>query len=443
MQEQFEKYIESLGLKTSEHPSLLTVSGGRDSMCMCELFRNSSFPFAIAHCNFSLRGEDSARDEAFVRNYAEKNGITLFVKNFDTKGYAEEKNISIQMAARDLRYAWFDEIADREGYNYIATAHHLDDQTETFFINIIRGTGIAGLHGILPVKGSLIRPLLFATREEINFYIKDNNVAFREDGSNASVKYLRNKIRLEILPRFEEMEPDFTRKISETVELLRQGEQIIQKSLDDAYKTIVTEAEGMTLIDKYKLMCQHPSEYYLYHFVKPFGFNASQVNDIIDAITGHSGKQFFSQEYNLLVGRKELIINKKTVWEDSGFYLVEEDIEQITIPFCLEMKREKITPDTFVFPKGKNEICLDSSKIHFPLKIRKWQQGDYFFPLGMNNRKLLSDFFIDEKFELPQKADTWLLFSKRDIIWVVGHRIDNRYRITDGTEEIIRFFVKK
>lgn len=443
MQKHFERYMSTLGLKEGLHKVLLTVSGGRDSICMCELFLHSGYSFGIAHCNFNLRDEESDGDETFVKDYAESNNIPLYVTHFDTNAYAAEKNISIQMAARDLRYEWFYKVAKEQGYDFVATAHHLDDQTETFFINLIRGTGIAGLHGILPVSGKLLRPLLFATRDDINNYLSENNVAYRDDSSNASVKYLRNKIRHEILPHFEAIEPGFAKKINDTAELLRKGEMIIDKSLELAKHQIVRETNEMTVIDKRELMCAKPSDYYLYNFIKPYGFTASQSENIIDALAGQSGKHFFSEKYKLIIGRKGLIIVENSHEKDTDVFLVEDDIEQITIPLCLEMKREQIVPSSFTFPKEEREVCLDAEKLHFPLKVRKWQKGDFFFPLGMDNKKLLSDYFIDEKFELPQKNDTWLLLSQDDIIWIVGHRIDNRYRVTDSTKEIIRFSICK
>jgi tRNA(Ile)-lysidine synthase len=442
MQQQFEKYIAGMHLEKGKERILLTVSGGRDSMCMLYLFIKSGFEIGVAHCNFGLRGAESDGDEVFVTEFCAKNNVPIFVKRFDTAEYAEAKGISIQMAARDLRYDWFNTLSEERGYDYIATAHHRDDVTETFLINLIRGTGIAGLHGILPVSGKLIRPLLFAGREEITAFLNREKVAFRDDSSNDSVYYLRNKIRHEIIPVFENIEPSFSGKINETANVIRKGEEIILKSLDVAEKEIITKADGITVIDKRELMCKKPTDYYLYHFLKPYGFTYSQTENILDGITGQSGKEFLSHQYKLIIGRKGLIIQEIESINENQYFL-KEDFEQITHPLCLKMKQEKINPATFTFPGSELEACLDKEKLKFPLLLRKWQEGDTFFPLGMDNKKLLSDFFIDEKFEIPQKTGTWLLLSQDDIVWIVGHRIDHRYRITDSTKEIIRLSICK
>jgi len=442
MQQQFEKYIAGMNLEKGKLRILLTVSGGRDSMCMLHLFMKSGFEIGVAHCNFGLRAAESDGDEAFVAEFCAENQVPFYAKSFETAAYAESNGVSVQMAARALRYAWFNELSNEKGYDYIATAHHRDDVTETFLINLIRGTGIAGLHGIMPVSGKLIRPMLFAGREEITSYVNSEKIAFRDDSSNDSVYYLRNKIRHEIIPVFEKIEPSFSQKINETAAVIRKGEEIILNSLAIAEREVVTKADGITVIDKRELMCKKPTDYYLYHFLKPFGFTYSQTENILDCITGQSGKEFLSHQYKLIIGRKGLIIQEIESINENQYFL-KEDFEQITHPLCLKMKQEKINPATFIFPGSELEACLDMEKLKFPLLLRKWQEGDAFFPLGMDNKKLLSDFFIDEKFEIPQKTGTWLLLSQDDIVWIVGHRIDHRYRITDSTKEIIRFSICK
>ncbi|MDD2323548.1 MAG: tRNA lysidine(34) synthetase TilS [Bacteroidales bacterium] len=439
MQKQFESYLATCGINPETDRVLLTVSGGRDSMCMCDLFLQSGICHSIAHCNFHLRGGESNLDAQFVKAYAEQNGLSWYLKDFDTVQYANDQGISIQMAARDLRYAWFHQLAETYHFDCIATAHHLDDQTETFFINLIRGTGIAGLHGILPRTGRIVRPLLFATREDIDQYIRANHLPFREDASNNSLKYLRNQIRHTILPAFETIEPGFSHKLADTIAHVRSGEEIIHAAVERARKTIVTRDGETVYMDKMALMALHPVAYYLYEFLKPYRFNATQVQDIIHSLSDPAGKNFSANNFTLTVGRKSLVIQEITNIISQQKALWIEEFEQIDTPVCLKMQREKIQPGSFFIPKEANVACLDSALVKFPLLLRKWEQGDYFFPLGMDKRKLLSDFFIDEKFEMEQKAATWLLLSQDDIVWVVGHRIDHRYRVTDSTTEIIRF----
>ena len=436
---EFQKYVKDSDLFKDNSTILLTVSGGIDSMCMCDLFLRSGYRVALAHCNFQLRGEDAEKDELFVRAYAKSKNLQLHVIRFETAAYAAANGISIQMAARDLRYKWFEELSVIHGYDKIATAHHLDDQAETFFINLIRGTGLAGLHGILPVSGKLIRPLLFATRKDIEAYFKEHNLENREDLSNNSDKYLRNRLRHNILPLIGDIEPDFVNKLANTTAIIRKGEQIIQSAVDQAKRTLISRSEDFITIDKSQLMCLSPSDYYLYEILKDYGYNYAQVNDIIEAINGTSGKQFFSSEYQLTIGRKSLIVSLTVNKSDIIKYIIGEDFEQIDEPFCLQMKRAHIDMDLFQIPSDRNIACLDSKLVTFPLVLRRWKQGDYFYPLGMDNKKLISDYFIDEKFEVTEKAETWLLLSGDDVIWIAGHRIDNRYRITNTTKEIVCF----
>ncbi|PIE88400.1 MAG: tRNA lysidine(34) synthetase TilS [Bacteroidetes bacterium] len=421
---------------------LLAVSGGVDSMCMCHLFQHAEIPYGIAHCNFRLRGAESDADEAFVRAYAEALGVPCFTRAFDTKGYAATQGISIQMAARALRYEWFDTLLVPNGYDYVATAHHLDDQVETFFINLIRGSGIAGLHGIRPLTGKVLRPLLFATRSEILSYVEAHAIPYREDRSNASIKYLRNRIRHEVLPRMEAIEPNFSRKVNRTVSFLRKSEMIVNQCIEEAERVAVRKENDKIVINIRALWHYEPTDYYLYHFVRPYGFTASQVEDMMRALSNPPGGQFLSQSHLLFVGREEIVlVPRREVPE--AYYLLEEKSEQMASSWCWKMGREAIDPSVFVFPGSESEVCLDSAKIRFPLTLRHWREGDFFFPLGMNHKKLLSDFFVDKKMDVLQKRETWLLLSGEDIIWVVGHRIDHRYRIMESTEEVIRFSVKR
>lgn len=437
MLQAFKDYIKSAQLFGPTDRILLAVSGGVDSIAMVRLFRDAGFDFGIAHFNFGLRGEESDTDETFVKDLAIQLGVPFYVKQFDTNQYACYHKISIQMAARDLRYAWFDEIMTEFGYNYVATAHHLDDQVETFFINLLRGTGISGMHGILPKQGKIIRPMMFTSREMIMAFAVEQNIAWRDDRSNKSRKYVRNKLRHDVLAELYKINPQFSFKLNESISHLRDVEMIYNYHMAGVTADLVQHTSEGILISIDWIYEYEPHETYLFELLKPYGFTFSVVKEIVHSLDTFSGKVFYSSTHRLLRDRENFIIQSLTELRadpsNSEIMLLQRDLAQLDLPITLFANETDQISD---LPMGKASIaCLDIDKLVFPLKLRKWKHGDWFMPLGLKGKKKLSDFFVDQKFSLAEKEKTWLLLSGEDIVWVVGKRIDNRFRITPKTKK--------
>ncbi len=436
MNQRFINFIREKQLLNGDERSLLALSGGMDSMLMLEMFVQAGFPFGIVHCNFTLRGADADKDEAFVKKAAENLGVEFYSKTFDTKRIAAERGDSIQMAARDLRYEYFHEVAEEHGYHKIALAHHLDDEHETFFVNLLRGCGIAGLHGIAPLRGKLIRPLMFAYRREIADYVQEHKIAFREDASNSSLKYIRNRIRHEIMPLFSDINPSFSNSLTDTIRRLQDTETMAEQYLAQLKKELVQQDKEGIFIEKRQLAELHPGTSLLHGLLSEYGFNESDIRDIAGALEGTPGKQFFSASHRLLIDRKDLRLEELKNKPSPVEYLVYEGQQEIVEP--LKISLQKLQAAAYSVPGKKEIAALDIDKLHFPLRIRKWKQGDAFMPLGMKNMKKLSDFFIDEKFSLFSKENTWLLCSGDDIVWIIGRRIDERYKIRPETKQILQ-----
>jgi len=428
-------FISSNKLFSNKDNILVTVSGGMDSVILCHLFSEAKINFGIAHCNFELRGKESDGDAIFVKQLAKKYNVSFFVNHFDTNTYAAEKNISIQMAARELRYTWFEEIRKKNKYSFIATAHHKGDVAETMLINLTRGTGIHGLHGISMKQNKIIRPLLFATREDITSYAKQNNLKWREDSSNTSDKYIRNNIRLNIIPQLKKINPSLEESLYQTAQQMNQAEQVLNKKINECKKEVLEKKESNTVISFKKLKSYEPVEFFLFEILKEFGFNGDAVKKIAAGFAGGTGKQFFSETYSGLIDRDNLIIHR-LVKKGSHAYSFTKDSDSIKTPLVLQFKKVKRTAN-FAVPKSKKTIGFDYDKLAEKLTIRKWKNGDFFVPLGMRGNKKLSDFFVDNKFSLLDKENTWLMLSGNDIIWVIGHRIDDRYKVTDLTKNIL------
>ncbi len=437
MLEQFQNFIKKEKLFNAEDKILLAVSGGMDSVLMCELFHKAGFKFAIAHCNFQLRGEESNQDETFVSDLSKKYNVPFFVTSFQTNDYAKKRGISIQMAARELRFNWFQELIESENYDYVATAHHLDDQIETFFVNLSRGTGIAGLHGILPKHGNIIHPLLFVFRKDIEEYISENKIDYREDSSNKSTKYKRNKLRHDILPLFEELNPNFSEIITKNINQLRESEIIFRKEINRFKRKAVHSKSGKTFVNIKILKNYNQTSTYLYEFLTQYNFSYTTVGDIVRSLDEISGKQFFSETHRLLKDRECLIIAPLSDNKFGDDYFIEKGKLEISEPINLSFHSIEYSDD-YKIPKQSSIAALDSSKLEFPLVLRKWKQGDYFYPLGMNKKKKLSNFFIDEKFSIIDTENIWLVCSGEKIAWIVGHRIDNRFRINKNTKDIFQ-----
>jgi len=414
---------------------LIAVSGGIDSMVLLNLLQKLDYDITIAHCNFNLRGEESNGDAEFIRNYAIQTQTKIFVTRFDTKAFASDNKLSIQVAARELRYLWFNELLDENKLDYLITAHHLDDNIETFLINFTRGTGIEGLTGIPQRNDRIIRPLLPFIRNEIEVYAKENNIEWREDSSNASDKYLRNKLRHLIVPELKSLNPAFSNSFIQTLNNLQQTASLAHDAAILMYQQVVAEKEGQKHIDIKQLLRLPNYRAYLYQWLNPFGFTAWE--DIYELITAQSGKQVFSSGYRLLKNRDVLILEPLKPFEKE-IYKIKEGVAIIDKP--LSMKIE--SSDTISIDSTKNVIFVNNNLIKFPLFVRKWQQGDYFCPLGMNGlKKKVSKYFKDEKLSLSEKENTWLLCSGNDIIWIIGRRADDRFKIRNTTDTILKIEV--
>ncbi len=457
---QFLENISEKELFEEKQKVLLAVSGGIDSMVMLHLFEKSGFDYGIVHCNFQLRGAESDRDEEFVKTQVLIHGVPAFFKRFDTEEYAQINGISIEMAARELRYEYFEKIRAENGYDYIATAHHSDDLIETFFLNLMRKTGIKGLTGIKDKSGKIIRPMLFASRADIEKFASEQYLEFREDSTNSEVVYQRNFLRHKILPLFSSLNPSFKKNLLASIENLKDAEtvytdffeaekqKVIEKATDspfdfalgdgqtDRSRRLISFTNPLHSIDIKKLLNSSHSRLLLLEILSELNFNPSVVDEVFQSLNSESGKQFFSKTHRLVKDREMLFITTFSETENRIFYIETDDVELFE-PF--DIKIEKLPGKDFKIRKEQNIACLDLEKIEFPLLIRKWQEGDYFQPLGMNGFKKLSDFFIDEKIPVHQKQNAWLLCSGEKIVWVMGMRIDNRYKITPKTTRIIQF----
>ena len=437
------QFAEARNIFSRDDHILLAVSGGMDSTVMAHLFHRAKFRFAIAHCNFGLRGKESDEDAAFVKEMALHFNVPYFSEAFDTKNIALQKGISIQMAARDLRYDWFEKTREKNEYDYIATAHHLDDQVETFMINLIRGTGIAGLHGI-PVKNDrVIRPLMFASRKDIEEYAGKYKISYRTDRSNNETKYLRNKIRHEVIPLLSSLNPEFTQGLTGTIVRISGFEQIGNRALEEWCQKAITTDGHDQFVDIRHLLELAPVEPYAWKLLSPFGFSQTQVSNLIGCLKKESSKVFCSPTHRLVKDRERLVIRPIEPKIRELYYKIGLFAHQKKIAKPLKLLLERIVNcEEYDIPANVDIASLDFDKLQFPLTLRRWQPGDVFFPLGMKKKKKLSDFFIDQKFSLQEKEQTWLLCSGKDIAWIVGRRIDHRFRVTPATREILRIVTR-
>ncbi len=436
MVEQFLKYIHNEKLFHSSQRILLAVSGGADSMVMLHLFANAGFPVAVAHCNFGLRGSESDGDEQFVADYCDQHNLLFFHKHFNTEEFAGLERISIEMAARDLRYEWFDELLDQHPFDFLATAHHQDDVIETFMINLSRGSGIKGLSGIQPKTGRIIRPMLFTNRTQILDYCKKFKIEFRTDSSNLETIYKRNLIRHEILPLLEQVNPAFRKNAMKTIDNLHETAQLFQQRISEIKALVYSEDDQGVMIHIDKLLNLNPLRTILFELIREFGFQAEQIDDIIESLTRESGRKFFAEEYRMVKDREYLLISPYQPRSEKIFY-IDEACQKISIPIHLSF--EIIGMKTgFRFSTNPNIVDLDLDRLVFPLILRHWQEGEYFQPLGMTGLKKLSDFFIDEKYSIPEKENAWILASGNHLIWIVGKRLDDRVKITPNTKRVLR-----
>jgi len=410
---------------------LLAVSGGIDSMVLVHLCHQLNLDFAIAHCNFQLRGVESNDDEAFVKSHAEKIQVPVFIERFDTQTFADRHKLSIQVVARNLRYEWFYSLLANHNFDYILTAHHLDDSLETFLINFTRGSGIEGLTGIPQQNDKIVRPLLNFSRNDIEVFAQDNTVEWREDSSNASDKYLRNKLRHDVIPVLKELNPSLLASFENTVLHLKQTQSLAEDAVKSLYQSVVTEEEHHTVIDLKKLLNYANYKAYLYEWLRPFGF--SDWTAVYDLLAAQSGKQVLSESHILLKNRGVLLLFPKQTTISEEVYWITKEQTDVKVP--LKMNFCNVSD---ISNQTSNVIFVDEALLQFPLTLRRWQEGDVFQPSGMTGKKKLSKFFKDEKYSLWDKANAWLLCSDNKIVWIVGKRADERFKATANTTKILK-----
>lgn len=414
---------------------LLAISGGIDSVVLTHLCNEVGLKISLAHCNFNLRGNESSVDEDFVLNLADELNLEVFVQNFDTESYSKDKKLSIQMAARELRYAWFFELSNQLQFDYILTAHHTDDNLETFLINLSRGTGLEGLTGIPALNGKIVRPLLAFSRSDIEEYANKEKLEWREDSSNESLKYLRNKLRHEVIPPLKETNTQFLQNFMTTQKQLSGIDAIVQDTIEKVFKEVVekvTEDEIHFSIPKLKKY--NNIEAYLYQLLKDYNFTA--WDDIVNLLDAQSGKYVLSNTYRLLKNREQLILSR----------LLSENTDEISIN-AFDKKTE--TPvGTIVFrtvdkidETDFNSVFVDKDLLKFPLTVRLWENGDYFYPFGMQGKKKLSKFFKDEKLSVLEKEKAFVLCSENNIVWVLKKRLDDRFKVTNETTTILKITI--
>jgi tRNA(Ile)-lysidine synthase len=432
--EQFLNHIKRHGLCEPADRVLLAVSGGIDSMVMLHLFQQAGFTIAVAHCNFQLRGDDANGDEAFVSATAQQFHIPCFVNRFETAQYAEITKLSIQMAARELRYAWFEELMEKYRFNVLATAHHLNDSLETVLLNWVHGASLEGFTGI-PVKhDGVIRPLLFATREQIEQYAKEHNLTWRDDVSNQTDDYQRNFIRHQVIPVLKEINPSLESTVQRGFAKSLAEVNWMQEGFDDWKRKYTTTAhDKVTILKEYFTGLPHEASV-LWKFIKTFGFNYDTCVDVMRSLSGQPGKRFFSSTHQLVIDRELLLITPHSIALHDITIGADQSEAQLGA-WRMEISRST----TFQKSAAPNQATLDVAHINFPLTWRTWKAGDAFYPLGMRNRKKVSDFLIDLKLSRTDKESVTVLESQGEIIWVAGYRIDNRFKITDHTREVVIF----
>lgn len=415
---------------------LLAVSGGVDSVVLAHLCHEAKLDFSIAHCNFNLRGEESDGDEKFVVDLADSLEVEVFTESFDTLNFAENHKISVQMAARELRYEWFSELSSSVQFDYTLTAHHANDNLETFLINLIRGTGPEGLTGIKTEKEEIIRPLLDFSRKQIEAYARKKHYKWREDSSNASDKYMRNKIRHHIVPVMEELNPQLLDSFAKTQQHLQESMDLVEDYISLLYPKLVQKDTYGYAIDIDFLKKVPNQKQILYQLLKSFGF--TEWNDVYDLLSAQTGKMVLSDTHRLIKDRQKLLLTEQNGNSVNKEYNLGEDEDLVMIPgmgtlHINEVKKMEQASGSCIF--------VPERKLEFPLKIRKWKKGDYFYPFGMKGKKKLSDFFKDQKFSLPEKENTWILFSGNEIVWIINHRADNRFAVEKSDSKILKICI--
>ncbi len=438
----FQRHIDESFPELKNSRSVLAVSGGMDSMALCSLLLDSGVDFSVAHCNFQLRGQESLEDERFVIRKADELGLECHTRRFETLQYAQENRLSVQMAARALRYAWFDEILDQTGSSLLLTAHHADDNLETFLINLSRGSGIRGLTGIPERTGRIIRPLLPFSRQDIEEFASENHLEWREDQSNAEDKYLRNRIRNQVIPVIKQTFPSFLESFRLSLSHLQETRHLAEDRLREAWMGATSSENGITRIEIEKLRSCGNLKACLFGLLRDYGF--TQWNDIEELLSAQPGKMIFSASHRLLKDRKHLLLQQLDSLPDNGeIRLIRQGQEQVDLGDSLlriaEIRTGESPEGTGARMRGKHLAILNGESLTFPLLVRKWEKGDYFFPQGMKGSKKLSKYFKDEKLSVPEKENIWLLCSQNKVAWVIGHRVDERFALKEENENGLLF----
>jgi len=408
-----------------------------DSVLMVHLLKSAGYNFGIAHCNFQLRGDESLSDQEFCNNLAMQTCVPFHTVSFDTLKHAAAEKISTQMAARDLRYQWFEQVRQQSGYTVIALAHHQNDAIETILLNLTRGTGIAGMHGILPKNGTLVRPLLFLNRHEVKNIIDENSLAYVEDSSNASVKYARNKIRLEVVPKLKELNPALEHTFEKNLGHFRDLELFLEQQVATLKKELFKHKGDEIHISIEALKKLEPKRLLIYKLLQEFGFNETVTDDLIEALDKHAGRVFESAGYRLLLDRGTLILAKLSHGTQQEVIVSKNEREVSYAGYKLSILHDD---SPLIVKNNPMAVSIDTDLLIYPITLRPWKQGDRFYPLGMRKAKKISDFFIDQKVPLHEKEAIPLLVNGNgDIIWIGGYRPDDRYKVSDNTKKVTIF----
>lgn len=438
MLNEIQKFIAKNNLFTKKNNILLALSGGVDSMVLLHLLKSCGYNISAAHCNFGLRGKESNDDEKFVKEICQQWNIEIYLKRINTNAYAKKHKCSTQEAARNTRYAWFNQLAQNNKFDFIVTAHNANDTIETFLINLIRGSGIKGFSGIPLKNNNIVRPLLFAKRNDIETYAQKHKIPFRNDSSNASLKYTRNKIRLNIIPELKKINHGFEEVILKEIELMQQTNVFIEKYIQHEFKNLCKQEKNTLKINVALLKKTYSPALTLYHLLNKYSFSPNCISDIINSIESQPGKRFYSSTHTLIKDRKYLMLSEiknEKLQEKIITNRTKKVSSPISLSFSKITKPEKISSNPSI-------AFLNAEKIEFPIKVRKWKEGDYFIPLGMKGKKKLSDFFIDQKIPLNQKQEIYVLESNGEIAWVIGLRISEKFKITDNSKEVLKIHLK-